>query len=162
MKNIILLVFVALFSVFLQAENRADSLTSASPELRQYLSSIEKGMQGDALWRSYSSIELSTATINATTTTLYFPVQLVDSSNNLMQWFNDTVTPFSVAQSISTSVGQAVLPASSKAFYAGSAGLSVTITGTWAIGDYITVTIPALSDGCLDAVTATQILTFTE
>lgn len=164
MRNLFLCVwfFVATLSVH-AGGLAAKDLTGTNVQTRDYLKSVEIGMQGDAAWRSYSAIPLSTAVYNATTQVISFPVQLVGPYNERMQWFNDNVTSFTATQSITASTGGATISDSSPDFYAGSTGITITVTGNeWSIGDTITVSFPALSDGVLDAATSSQILTFTQ
>lgn len=159
-KFISLFIFLACIS-FVDAVGAKD-LSGIDYSLKSYLQSLEKGMNGESAYKSYANISLSTATYNATTLSYSFPVNIVDDLNNNMQWFNDEVSTFSVTQSGNATLQGGTLSTGTAQFNSGSSGLTVTLTGTFSIGDYLTVTLPAISSGVISAVTATQILTFTE
>lgn len=160
-KFIGLMLMTIVLSNFIHAVGAKD-LSGLTPRVRTYLKSVQKGMEGDSQWKSIANISLSTATYNATTLAVSFPVYVVDDNDIKMEWFNDTVSTFSVTNSGSLTVKGGTISSSSAVFNGGSSGLTLTLTGTWAIGDYLTVTLPAMSYGVLSASGATQILTFTE
>jgi len=161
MKNL-LLAFIFSLACSVCFGMGARDLTGENYSLRYYLQSVEGGMRGEAQYQSNSNMELSTATYSGTTSKIYVPVKIVDDSGLIQQWFSDSVSNFSVSQTIDSTVGQVVLDSSTINFNSGSAGITLTITGTWSIGDSATVSFPALSGGVLSAATSSQILTFTE
>lgn len=120
-------------------------------------------MMGESAWKSNANVSLSTATYNATTTTLYYNIKLIDDDSNKMYWFNDAISGWSVSSSATATIAGPTLTTTTLNFNAGSAGVGITLTGTWSIGNTITLSAPAISTGVLSVSTAaTQLLTFTE
>lgn len=145
------------------AIQRAKDLTGVSPEVRLYLDSVEKGMQGESAWKSNAQVSLATSSY-ITTSTIYFNVQLVDDDNRRMWWFNDAIPGFSVSSTASVTgvTHGATLGSSTLTFYSGSAGASVILTGVWAVGNTITVSAPALSQFISTVSTkSVQVVSFT-
>lgn len=143
------LITFALACVSLHAIQPAMQLTGQDWNLRVYLDSVEKGLQGESAWSSITKVEAATS--DYTTTTVIYPViKLVDDDGRAMFWFNDTITSFSIAQSVggttvATGTAGATLSTGTLTFVAGSAAAMITLTGDWSIGDTVTLSAPALS-----------------
>lgn len=162
MKRIFNLLTYLLIVSMSYAVQPAAKLQGVDMSTRIYLQSVENGMMGESAWKSNSNAELSTSSYT-TTSTLYYPVKLVDDDEHNMYWFNDTLSGWSVSSSATATVAGPTLTTSTLNFVAGSAGVGIILTGTWSIGDTITLSAPAISTGVLSVSTAAvQILTFTE
>lgn len=142
-----------------QANQAAKYLFGESPELREYLQALESGLNGEAQWYSVPTEQLSTASY-VTTATIAIPVRLIDDQGKKMYWFNESVSGFSVSDTGAS--GTATLGSSTLLLDGGVAGMVVILSGTWSVGDSVTVSFPAISRGVLNSVTASAVLTFTE
>lgn len=144
----------------------AMSLTGQDYNLRVYLDSVQKALQGETAWSSIAATEAATSSYT-TTTTIYQLIKLVDDDARPMYWFNDTISGFSVVATVSSSTAAsstagATIGTDTLTFNAGSAAASIVLTGTWSIGDSIALSAPALSIGIGDVSLSSQaVLTFT-
>lgn len=155
------LCFFVLIPLSMAGGGDASTLTYFNPDARSYLTSVQKLLINDVQWRSYSNLELSTATYNASTETVYITADLVDSDDDLLRAFTSSVGTVSFTTAGSGS-GGATLTTSTLILSGGSVGFGLTLTGAWSIGNTITVSFPSISLGGLSAVTATRVLTFSE
>lgn len=160
------LITFALACVSLHAIQPAMQLTGQDYNLRVYLDSVQKALQGESAWSSITAVQAATS--DYTTTTVIYPViKLVDDDGRPMYWFNDTISGFSKAQSVSgttaaTGTAGATLSTGTLTFVAGSASAMITLTGDWSIGDTVTLSAPALSDFVTSVSLKSQVvLTFT-
>ena len=141
-------------------------LTGQDYNLRVYLDSVQKALQGETVWGSITATEAATSSYT-TTTTIYQLIRLVDDDARPMYWFNDTISGFSVVATVSSSTAAsstagATIGTDTLTFKAGSAAASIVLTGTWSIGDSVALSAPALSIGIGDVSLKSQaVLTFT-
>ena len=166
MKKILSFILCVLMVPAVLAMQPAMDLTGQDVNLRIYLDSVQKALAGKAVWNSIAATESATSAY-ATTTTIYPLVRLVDDNERPMYWLNDTISGFSVAQSVggttvATGVAGATIGTDTLKFVAGSAASSIVLTGAWSIGDTVTLSAPALSIGIGTVSLKSQVvLTFT-
>lgn len=157
----LLFCFFMILPLTLAGGGDASTLTYFQPDAREYLTSVQKLLINDVQWRSYDNLSLSTATYNASTETVYISADLVDTNDDLLRAFTSSVGTVSFTTAGSGS-GGVTLTTSTLVLSGGSVGFGLTLTGTWSIGNTITVSFPSISLGGLTAVTASRILTFSE
>lgn len=158
--NLILCFFI-LIPLSMAGGGDASTLTYFKPDARSYLTSVQKLLINDVQWRSYDNLSLSTATYNASTETVYITADLVDTNDNLLRAFTSSVGTVSFTTA-GTGSGGATLTTATLVLTGGSVGFGLTLTGTWSIGNTITVSFPGISLGGLSASSSTRILTFSE
>lgn len=166
MKKVLSFILCLLMVITVQALQPAMSLTGQDYNLKVYLDSVQKALQGETVWNSITATEAATSSYT-TTTTMYQLIRLVDDDARPMYWFNDTVSGFSVVATVSSSTAAsstagATIGTDTLTFYAGSAPATITLTGTWSVGDSVALSAPALSIGIGTVSLKSQaILTFT-
>lgn len=164
MKKILALLILSVVGVTTYAgDGGAASMKYINSDHREYLESVEKGMIGDALWKSLTTIQLTTSDYTAGGDQIYgLRIQVVDSTGKRARWLTTSIANFSLSTNGPSGVLTATLPSSTLSFIGGSAGVKINATGPFSIGDQIRVTAPALVIGNVSSAAKTWILSFTQ
>lgn len=159
MKKILL--FLMLVPLVAAGGKSAKDFMNMTPDFREYLVSVESGLINDEEWRSLDVSTTSTAAFSSPTT-YYLTFDLVDDQNRRMQWFNGSVSAFTVSTSVA-GVFSAALTTDIIDFNAGRGAAGVTLTGSVSIGSTVTVSAPTFTQGVATvSTTASRVLTFSE
>lgn len=160
-KFLTILIFAMLNCATFAVDKGLSDLRNLDTDTRVYLKSVENGILGETVWKSYSATQLSTADYTGTNT-YYMRVNLVDADNKPMLWFNQSVASFSVSTGGTTGDHLAALSSSTLSFVDGSATATLTLTGAFSIGSTVTVSFPLLDVGAVSSAIGSRVLTFTE
>jgi len=159
MKKILL--FLMMVPLVAAGGKSAKDFMNMTPDFREYLVSVESGLINDEEWRSLDVSTTSTAAFSSPTT-YYLTFDLVDDQNRRMQWFNGSVSAFTVSTSVA-GVFSAALTTDIIDFNAGRGAAGVTLTGSVSIGSTVTVSAPTFTQGVATvSTTASRVLTFSE
>jgi uncharacterized membrane protein len=159
-------IFTALLLIPLlfAGDKSASDFRNLTPDFREYLISVESGIVNAEQWNSINPVSVATSEYTSPTN-YYVNFRIVDSTGRQMQWFNESISGFSVSTSALTTTQDftALILSDTVTFKAGSAGVGFTVTGEVSIGSLITVSAPLYSSGVATiAATASRVVTFTE
>jgi hypothetical protein len=157
--NFIIFLLIS-FSSFAVDKGLSD-LRNLDPDTRFYLNSVQNGILGETIWKSYTASSLSTADYSGTNT-YYMRVNLVDADNKDMLWLDQSVASFTVSTGGTTGDHLATLSSGTLSFVDGSATATLTLTGAFSIGSTVTLSFPLLNVGAISSTVGNRVLTFTE
>lgn len=125
------------------AKNISD-MQGLKPQLREYLALQAKAMSGDIVMVLTPSTTGSPAT-DATAFTRDVVITLETASGDIHTWANAAYeTSLAATETVATLTGDVTIASTTLTFVEGSATVTVSATGGWAIGDTNTLTASAV------------------